>query len=437
MNVRNDILIVDDQLDNLRLLTEILAGEGYKVRKVVDGQHALDAAQLVPPDLILLDIMMPNLDGYEVCQQLKADPRTQAIPVIFLSALNDVADKVRAFAGGGVDYITKPFQKDEVLARVQTHLKIQNLTTNLQAQNTFLTQEIERREATEIALRKALENLKAAQEQIIAREKLAALGTLTAGVAHELRNPLNFVNNYAEGSIELTDELSAELEGFIDRLDQVTLDTVQDLLSELKQNAVSIYQNGQRAEHIINSMMQHARVKEGSLRDTDLNALLDEAVGLAYHSKRVQSFEFTATIEKDYAPDLSRLQCFPSELSRAFINIVDNAFYAIDKKRQTAALEYIPTLSLKTCQQDNRIEIRIQDNGTGISPEHYFKIFEPFFTTKPTDQGTGLGLSMTYEIIVSQHRGTLQVETKPGVFTEFIVTLPIALQESDVLDVGK
>jgi DNA-binding response OmpR family regulator len=239
MNVRNDILIVDDQLDNLRLLTEILAGEGYKVRKVVDGQHALDAAQLVPPDLILLDIMMPNLDGYEVCQQLKADPRTQAIPVIFLSALNDVADKVRAFAGGGVDYITKPFQKDEVLARVQTHLKIQNLTTNLQAQNTFLTQEIERREATEIALRKALENLKAAQSKLLPARSWAALGTLTAGVAHELRNPLNFVNNYAEGSIELTDELSAELEGFIDRLDQVTLDTVQDLLSELKQNAVS------------------------------------------------------------------------------------------------------------------------------------------------------------------------------------------------------
>jgi signal transduction histidine kinase len=418
---RSNILIVDDQLDNLRLLAEILTVEGYKVRKVMDGIRALDAAQLAPPDLILLDIMMPIIDGYEVCHQLKVDPRTQDIPVIFLSALNDLGDKIKAFSGGGVDYIAKPFQKDEVLARVKTHLNLQRLTKTLQCQNTQLAEEIEHRKAAEDELKQALADLNAAQAQIIAREKLAALGNLTAGIAHELRNPLNFVNNYAEGSLEITDELLINLE----RLDSEAAIAIKDLLVDLKENALSIYQHGQRAEQIINSMMQHARMKASAPQATNLNHLLGEAIDLAYHSKRVQSFDFTATLEKDYDPELQLCKCLAAELCRAFINLIDNAFYEIEKKRHRLGYEFTPKVSIKTRQLGDIIEIHIRDNGMGIHSGDHDKIFEPFFTTKPAGEGMGLGLSMTHEIIVSQHGGTLRVNSEPGVFTEFVVTLPV------------
>jgi signal transduction histidine kinase len=419
---RANILIVDDKSDNLRLLSDILTGEGYKARKVLAGIYALDAAQLDPPDLILLDIMMPGMDGYEVCQKLKADPQTQDIPVIFLSALDDIGDKVKAFSVGGVDYITKPFQKEEVLARVKAHLQIQTLTQTLKDQNLLLIEEIDQRKTAETSLKKALEDLRAAQEQIIAREKLAALGTLTAGIAHELRNPLNFVNNYAESSVELIDDLSEEIEAIVENLKGEVTEVVKELLIDLKENAVTIHQHGQRAEHIINSMMQHARMENSLPQMTDLNVLLDEALDLAYHSKRVQNPEFTIMIHKTYDPQIEQLQLLPNELSRAFINLFDNAFYAVHQKQQES--DITPALAITTRKLDDTIEIRIRDNGTGINLEHQAKIFEPFFTTKSTDAGTGLGLSMTYEIIVRQHRGTLKLETQPGVYTEFIITLP-------------
>ncbi|HEY9622616.1 MAG TPA: response regulator [Crinalium sp.] len=427
MSDRVNILVVDDKPNNLHLLSEILNSEGYKARKVLDGAHALDAAQLDPPDLILLDIMMPGMDGYEVCQRLKADSRTQHIPIIFLSALDDIGDKIRAFSTGGVDYITKPFRKEEVLARVKTHLQIQSLTKTLQDKNQHLVEEIEHRKTVESALKKALDELKAAQEQMIAREKLAALGTLTAGIAHELRNPLNFVNNYAESSVELTDELLEELEAISESLGGNHLTLMKELLIDLRENAVAIHQHGQRAERIISSMMQHARMENSSLQLSDLNGLLDEAIDLAYHSRRVQSAGFTVVFNKLFDTSIGQIQLLPNELSRALINLMDNALYAIQRKQQEMGQEFTPTLSVTTRNLNEQVEIRIRDNGIGIPANYRNKIFEPFFTTKPTGEGTGLGLSITYEIIVKQHQGSLQLESEPGVYTEFIITLPVNL----------
>jgi signal transduction histidine kinase len=199
---------------------------------------------------------------------------------------------------------------------------------------------------------------------------------------------------------------------------------MKELLSDLRENAIAIHQHGQRAENTINNMMQLARMENHSLQFTDLNALLDEAVALAYHSKRVLNFEFMATIDKEYDSNITQLECFPTELSRALINLIDNAFCTVQKKQLRMGQEFTPTLSIKTCKQDNAVEIRIRDNGTGIPLEDQNKLFESFFTTKPTGEGTGLGLSMTHEIIVGQHRGKLALETTPGVYTEFIVTLP-------------
>lgn len=419
-----DILIVDDQPDNLRLLTEILSTKGYKVRKAMNGERAIEAAQLAPPDMILLDVMMPKMSGHEVCQRLKADPQTQSIPIIFLSALDDIESKVNAFAVGAVDYISKPFQKAEVLARVQTHLQMQRLAKALQSQNTQLVLEIEQRKISEARLQQTLLDLNKAQAQMIAREKLAALGTVMAGIAHELRNPLNFVNNYAESSLELGDELQEILKPQINQLEPETAATILALLDDLRGNSIAIHQHGQRAQNIITGMMQHVRTDNSLAEAFAPHALLDEAIALAYGSKQLQDIEFTATIIQQYDPQVEQWVGSVPELRRALINLLDNAFDALAEKRQRLGNEFLPELSVQTRQLEDKLEIRLKDNGTGIPTDQLTKIFEPFYTTKPATKGTGLGLSMTHEIIVSQHGGRLTVSTEPGLFTEFTILLP-------------
>ncbi|MBF2047501.1 MAG: response regulator [Elainella sp. C42_A2020_010] len=420
MDNRENILVVDDKPDNLRLLSNILVKEGYKVRKVLNGRLAIDAAQLDPPDLILLDIMMPDPDGYQVCQALKANPQTQEIPIIFLSALDTVTDKVKAFTVGGVDYITKPFQQEEVLARVKTHLNLQRLNRALQQRNSLLKQAVKRRRKTEATLKQTLQELQDTQKQIILKEKLASLGALMAGIAHELRNPLNFVNNYAEGSIELVDDMLADL---VIQLAPDQSEALQAALAEVRANAVAIHQHGQRAERIIQTMMQHTRTEPGERQLVNLANLLKEATELAYHSRRAQFPDFNVTIETDHDATLGLVNVAPSDLSRAFINLIDNACYAVYKQQQQNPA-HAPRIAITTRKLVDQIEIKIWDNGIGIESDTLTKVFDPFFTTK-ANEGTGLGLSITYDVIVGQHRGTLSVNSEPGSFTEFIVTLPL------------
>lgn len=422
MVTRANILVIDDKPDNLRLLSNILIVEGYKVRKVLNGRLAIDAAQLDPPDLILLDIMMPAPDGYEVCQTLKENPKTQDIPIIFLSALDTLADKVKALSVGGVDFITKPFQQEEVLARVKTHLQIRRLNQSLQNQNYQLEQEIKQRQQIEAELQKTLQELQATQAQIVVKEKLASLGALMAGIAHELRNPLNFVNNYAEGSVELLEEMVERLESS-DQFTPELLTFLQEMLEEVRGNAVAIHQHGQRAERIIRNMMQHCQSSRKDWQPFDLNSLLAEAIDLAYHSRRAQSTDFNVTMQCHYDETLQPLEGSPSDLSRAFINLIDNAFYAVYKQHQRRDHNFIPMLWVETSQKEGYAEIRIRDNGTGINPADRAKIFDPFFTTK-ANEGTGLGLSITHDILVEQHHGTLAVESQLNDFTEFTITLP-------------
>lgn len=422
MATQENILVVDDKPDNLRLLSSILSNEGYKVRKVLTGRLAIDAAQLDPPDLILLDIMMPEPNGYQVCQNLKANQQTQEIPIIFLSALDAITDKVKAFAVGGVDYISKPFQQEEVLARVKTHLQIRKLNRSLQEKNTLLKQEIKRRRKVMSTLKDTLQELRDTQAQIILKEKLASLGALMAGIAHELRNPLNFVNNYAEGSVELIEDLQAELDAHAARLEPTLLLSLRELLNEICDNATTIHHHGQRAERIINSMMQHARMGQGSRQRIDLNLLLREAVDLSYHSKRAQFSDFNVEIYTDFDPTLEPIEVSPADLSRAFINLIDNALYAVYKKQQTQD-GFAPSLWIRTQPLPSQIAITIRDNGVGIASEIQQKIFDPFFTTK-ANEGTGLGLSITYDIVVQQHQGSLTVHSEFDSYTEFVIALP-------------
>ncbi|MBD2151624.1 PAS domain S-box protein [Pseudanabaena sp. FACHB-1277] len=270
-----------------------------------------------------------------------------------------------------------------------------------------------------------------AQERIIAQEKLASLGTLTAGIAHELRNPLNFVTNYALGSIELSQELLEAIEPLRPSLDFDTSEMVETLIADLQENSTTIRAHSQRAENIIFNMMQHTRTDDTKAipQPTQINDLLDQSLKLAYHSKKMLDNNFNIKILTDYAADLDLVDLVAGAMSRAFINLIDNAYDAMRHQRNLLSSskhteKYHPTLSLSTRSLGDRVEIRIRDNGCGIAPETQSKILDPFFTTKPPGEGTGLGLSLTYDIIVKQHNGTLTINSNASQFTEIIVTIP-------------
>ena len=280
-------------------------------------------------------------------------------------------------------------------------------------------------------LNATLDRLRATQEQLVVQEKLASLGALTAGIAHEIKNPLNFVNNFAELSVELAEELQGELLTRREALGEATYEHLTGLAEDLVRNARKINEHGRRADSIVKGMLLHSRGQTGDWQQTDVNALLEEYVNLSYHGMRAQDSSFNVTIERDYGADVGLVRSVPQDLSRVFLNIVNNACYAAnDKKRRLEAAgngaAFAPTLRVRTRRAGDVVEVRIRDNGDGIPDDIRDRIFNPFFTTKPTGQGTGLGLSISHDIVVQQHDGTLDVESERGAFTEFIVRLPAA-----------
>lgn len=464
---RANILVVDDTPENLRLLAGILSEKGYQVRPVPNGKLALSAAQKMPPDLVLLDIMMPEMDGYEVCQRLKDSEVTKDIPVIFISAINDVMDKVKAFAVGGVDFITKPFQVEEVLARIDTHLKICSLQQSLQEKNQDL--------AT------AIYQLQATQEHLIQSEKMAALGQLIAGIAHEINTPLGIIGSSIDNIATFWDdnlakmpqffqELSEESQGYFLSLlyratHQETLFTsrekrkfkqqlTRDLMAEFVENPeeiadtlvdMEIYDNIEQLlplfklpdwEVVFNtayqfasfkksiSLIQRATAKSGkvvfalksyahfdSKQEKVQSNLHDgiETVLTLYQNQLKHGIE----VVKKYG-DLPRIMCYPDELNQVWTNLIHNALQAMD---------YKGILTIETLLQEANILLKFTDNGKGIPPEIIPKIFQPFFTTKSAGEGSGLGLDIVRKI-VEKHEGKIAVESVPGQ-TTFTVSLPI------------
>jgi signal transduction histidine kinase/ligand-binding sensor domain-containing protein len=276
------------------------------------------------------------------------------------------------------------------------------------------------------------------QQQLIVQEQLASLGQLTAGIAHEIKNPLNFVNNFAKLSEELLQELHEGFEEQKENFPSEAKENLQELLAMLKQNVVKINEHGKRADSIVKGMLLHSRGESAERRPADLNAILDEYVMLAYHGMRGTDTSFNVTLVKNYDPAIGRVEVYPQDLSRVFLNLVNNACYATHEKAKEEGREekgapfadlpspftYTPTLTIITKNLGEKVEIRIRDNGNGIPQAIREKIFKPFFTTKPAGQGTGLGLSISYDIIVHEHKGELEVETEEGKFTEFVVRLP-------------
>ncbi|MGC1560478.1 MAG: GAF domain-containing protein [Bradyrhizobium sp.] len=269
----------------------------------------------------------------------------------------------------------------------------------------------------------SLQELSTAQDRLVQTEKLASLGQLTAGIAHEIKNPLNFVNNFSALSAELIEELNELLRSAT--LSDKLRGDVDELTGLLKDNLGKVVQHGKRADSIVKNMLLHSREGTGERRSIDINALVAESLNLAYHGARAEKAGFSITLKHDLDPEAGALELYPQEMTRALLNLISNGFYAATRRKAEADDEtFEPVLSAATRNLGKTVEIRIRDNGTGIPPEVREKIFNPFFTTKPTGEGTGLGLSMTHDIIVKQHGGRIDVETEPGVFTEFIITLP-------------
>ena len=270
----------------------------------------------------------------------------------------------------------------------------------------------------------ALQKLKVTQAQIIAQEKLASLGALTAGIAHEIKNPLNFVNNFAELSVELTQDLLEEIEAQKDQLDLGTREYIEEILSDLSQNAKKINEHGKRADNIVVRMLMHSRGQSGDRQLTDINSLLAESLNLAYHGLRAKEPSCKIALETNYDKNLEQVNVVTQDISRVFLNVINNACYAANEKKKEVGEGFSPTVSVSTKSLAERVEIRIRDNGKGISQEVLDKIFNPFFTTKPAGQGTGLGLSISHDIIVQEHQGDLRLETEVGTYAEFVITLP-------------
>ena len=271
-------------------------------------------------------------------------------------------------------------------------------------------------------LSKSLDELRTAQDRLVQTEKLASLGQLTAGIAHEIKNPLNFVNNFSALSAELIDELNDVLKPAA--LDGKVREEIDELTHMLKGNLEKVVQHGKRANSIVKNMLLHSREGAGEHRPADINAIVEESLNLAYHGARAERAGFNITLQRDLDPEAGMIDLYPQEITRVFLNLISNGFYAATKRKEAGAEGFEPTLSASTKNLGNKVEIRIRDNGTGIPLEVKEKMFNPFFTTKPAGEGTGLGLSMSHDIVVKQHGGKIDVDTKPGVFTEFIITLP-------------
>jgi two-component system, NtrC family, sensor kinase len=268
----------------------------------------------------------------------------------------------------------------------------------------------------------SLDELRTAQDRLIQTEKLASLGQLTAGIAHEIKNPLNFVNNFSALSVELVDELDDVLKPAT--LDNKTREETSELMQMLKGNLEKVVQHGQRADSIVKNMLLHSREGSGERRPVDLNAIVEDSLNLAYHGARAEKKEFNIRLERSFDPAAGMVDLFPQEITRVLLNLISNGVYAAMKRKAEMRDGYEPTLAAATGDLGDRVEIRIRDNGGGIPPEVREKIFNPFFTTKPPGEGTGLGLSLSYDIIVKQHSGSIEVDTQPGEFTEFRVILP-------------
>jgi signal transduction histidine kinase len=396
------LLVVDDSVENRDILRRHLERQGYGVKTADNGKKGLELLRGGSFDLVLLDVLMPVMDGFEVLKEMKADARIRETPVVMISALDESNSVVRCVQMGAEDYLMKPFDPVLLSARIGASLEKKRLRDE---------ERLRTRELQEL-----LDQLRRTQDQLVVQENLASLGALTAGIAHEIRNPLNFINNFASAAKEVAGEIMELLPN--------PDPGVKKLFQQLEQYVGKIDEHGKRADRIVRGMLLHARGKGGELETVNLKNLLSDAVNLAFHSQRAQDRGFNARLEMDFDPATGTIRAVPQEINRVFLNIVNNAFYAVWERKKQEGQAYEAVVTVRTKNLGDDVEISVEDNGPGIPADVQAKIFNPFFTTKPAGAGTGLGLSLSHEIVVRGHHGTIRAESEPGVRTAFIVTLP-------------
>jgi signal transduction histidine kinase len=413
------ILIVDDNANNLSLLSEILKSAGYKVRMAMDGEAALNQVKRAHPELILLDIQMPKIDGFETCRQLQSNPATAGIPVIFMTALTDADNKVKGLTLGAVDYMTKPLEATEVLARVKIHWRLKQFTDRLEQQV------IERTDA-----------LQQAQIQLIQKEKLSALGELVAGIAHELNNPIACVSgnveeveNNVQDLLNLIDlcrkhipQPNAEVDAAIEEID----------LEYLREDVPKLIQSMKNASDRIVSISKSLRTFSRSDIDTkqafNLHEAIDSTLLILNHRLKQNEQRPAIQVVKNHG-QIPLLQCFPGQLNQVFMNILANAIDALDESNSGRSFDDIESnpnrITILTVVEDNQIKIAIADNAKGMTPEVKARVFDSLFTTKGVGKGTGLGLAIARQIVVEKHGGSLEVQSGLDQGTQFCIRLPM------------
>ncbi len=428
---KRNILVVDDTPDNLRLLSAMLTAQGFEVRKALNGKMALTACQMVLPDVILLDINMPGMDGYQVCQQLKADDKTCEIPVIFISALDDVVDKVKAFDVGGVDYIAKPFHGAEVVLRIENQINLRLLQVKLQEKNFLLQQ--------------ALDNLKASQVQQIQNEKMVALGQLVAGLAHEINNPISFIygnlqyaGQYVQDLVNMIEVYQQEYPKPTPKIQQIAKDVdLNFMIKDLQSLIGAMYRGSDRIREIVLALQHFSRHDEAEMKRVNIHEDIENTLVMLQHRLREAADRPAIVVVKDYG-NLPLVTCYASELNQVFMHLLNNAIDAIEEgvgsgewgmgnqSSTSYSLLSTPQIRIHTEVTDlNMVKIAIADNGLGIEESLRSRLFDPFFTTKPVGKGSGLGLSISYQIIVQKHRGNITCTSDVGKGAEFAIEIPI------------
>ncbi|HIK08540.1 MAG TPA: response regulator [Trichormus sp. M33_DOE_039] len=431
------VLIVDDNPANLGVLSDALDQSGLEVWVAKSGTVALERVKYALPDLILLDVMMPEMDGFETCEQLKLNPATQNIPIIFMTALSDTDNKVRGFQVGAVDYITKPFQQEEVLSRIKLHLKMNDLATQLEQKNVLLEQKF-----AEVS--QAYADLQQMQIKLIQSEKMSSLGQMIAGIAHEINNPVNFIygnlvhaHEYAQEVLNLVHLYQEEYPEPTERIQAALVASdIEFIEDDLLKLLSSMNIGAKRISEIVKSTRIFSRVDEANMKEVDIHDGIDSTLTILNYRLKAKPEHPEIEVVKDYS-ELPLVECYASQLNQVFMNILANAIDALDEYNQQRTFEEIKQhpsqIKISTNMiNDEWVAIHISNNGPAIEEKVQTKLFDPFFTTKPVGKGTGLGLSISYQIIVERHGGCLYCKSIPGQETVFVIEIPLRQQISKV-----
>ena len=420
------VLIVDDMPTNIEVVSEALETAGLEVAIALSGEQALEQLQYSRPDLILLDVMMPGINGFEVCQRLRQSPLTQHIPVIFMTALADTDNRVKGLELGAVDYITKPFEEREVLARVKIQLRLSQLTNQLEQQVQDRTQ----------ALQQALAQLQASQVQLIQSEKMSALGNLVAGVAHEINNPVGFLH----GSIDNAKDYIQDLLDYIALYEEHHPDAatpVQDKAAEIDLEFLSedllklvgsMKKACDRIEDISTSLRTFSRADTACKLTANLHEGLDSTLLILKYRLKANEYRSAIAVIQNYG-EIPAIDCCPGQLNQVFMNLLANAIDMFDEAAQQSSLAQLEDtpqqITIQTAATNTEVLISIKDNGKGMSEELKAKVFDHLFTTKAVGKGTGLGLAIARQIVEEKHGGSLVLQSELGRGTEFCIRLPI------------